>query len=74
MRKYTKHKQKEYVKLTIRVDLDDLNKFKEVCEISGLSANNQINILIKKYNYENKNLLSQDATNIDFWDAENQPK
>lgn len=72
MNKYAKHK-KEYVKLTIRVDADVLNKFKEICKISGLSANNQINIFIKKFNFENKYLF-QDNTSIDFWDEENQPK
>ena len=72
MNKYAKHK-KEYVKLTIRVDADVLNKFKEICKISGLSANNQINIFIKKFNFENKYLF-QDSTTIDFWDEENQPK
>lgn len=73
MNKYAKHK-KEYVKLTIRVDADVLNKFKEICKISGLSANNQINIFIKKFNFENKYLFSQDPTSIDFWYEENQPK
>ena len=72
MNKYAKHK-KEYIKLTIRVDADVLNKFKEICKISGLSANNQINIFIKKFNFENKYLF-QDSTSIDFWDEENQPK
>ena len=73
---YAKHK-KEFVKLTIRCDIDDLDRFKNICKILGLSANNQINIMIKKFNYENKNLISDSPTNqsiIDFWDSQNMPK
>lgn len=73
---YAKHK-KEFVKLTIRCDIDDLDRFKHICKIMGLSANNQINIMIKKFNYENKNLISESPTNqsiIDFWDSQNVPK
>lgn len=72
MNKYAKHK-KEYVKLTIRVDADVLNKFKEICKISGLSANNQINIFIKKFNFEN-NYLFPGNSSIDFWDENVTPK
>ena len=72
MNKYAKHK-KEYIKLTIRVDADVLNKFKEICKISGLSANNQINIFIKKFNFENSYLF-QDNTSIDFCDKKVTPK
>ena len=60
MGKYTKH-NKEYIKLTIRCDLDDLNRFKKVCSVLGLSANNQINLLIRKFNFENKNLTSDES-------------
>ena len=72
---YAKHK-KEFVKLTIRCDVDDLDRFKKICKICGQSANNQINILMKKYNYENKNLISElaEQTIIDFWDKQNIPK
>ena len=73
---YAKHK-KEFVKLTIRCDIDDLDRFKKICKICGQSANNQINIMIKKFNYENKNLISDSPTNqsiIDFWDSQNMPK
>lgn len=72
---YAKHK-KEFVKLTIRCDIDDLDRFKKICKICGQSANNQINILMKKYNYENKNLISEVAEKsiIDFWDSQNMPK
>lgn len=55
--RYTKHK-KEFVKLTIRCDSDDLERFKQICKILGLSANNQINIFIRRFNFENKNLFS----------------
>lgn len=72
---YAKHK-KEFVKLTIRCDIDDLDRFKKICKICGQSANNQINILMKKYNYENKNLISEvsEQSIIDFWDKQNMPK
>jgi len=78
---YAKHK-KEFVKLTIRCDIDDLERFKHICKIMGLSANNQINIMIKKFNYENKNLIdstsalsfNQNQSIIDFWDSQNIPK
>lgn len=78
---YAKHK-KEFVKLTIRCDIDDLDRFKQICKILGLSANNQINIMIKKFNYENKSLLDstsalsfqQNQSIIDFWDSQNIPK
>ena len=69
--KYTNHKDKEFIKLTIRSNKEDLDKFKAICKILGLSANNQINILIRKFNFENKNLFSPD---VDFWAAENMPK
>lgn len=73
--KYTKHNKKEFVKLTIRCDKEDLDKFKHICEISGLSANNQINIFIRKYIFENQSLLStssfsvqQNQSIIDFFE------
>lgn len=55
--KYTKHNKKEFVKLTIRIDQEELDKFKEVCQIYGLSANNQINILIRQFLHEKKYLF-----------------
>lgn len=78
---YAKHK-KEFVKLTIRCDKEDLDRFKMISKILGLSANNQINIMIKKFNYENKNLIdstsalsfNQNKSIIDFWDEANTPK
>jgi hypothetical protein len=48
-------KKGEYVKLTIRIDTQELEKFKQICKVRGLSANNQINIMIKEFNYFNKN-------------------
>lgn len=73
MNKYAKHK-KEYIKLTIRCDVEDLDNFKYICNIIGLSANNQINIFIKKFNAENKNLLDNSPSYqhiVDFFNAEN---
>lgn len=74
---YAKHKT-DFIKLTIRCDKEDLDRFKTVCKILGLSANNQINIMIKKFNYENKNLLgstssfsaSQNISISEFWDKQ----
>lgn len=48
-------KKGEFVKLTIRIDTEELKKFKKVCEVRGMSANNQINVMIKEFNYFNKN-------------------
>ena len=62
-----KNREKEFTKLTIRVDNDDLFKFKKLCAISGLSANNQINILIRQTIYQNRNIFDQDEETIDFW-------
>lgn len=55
---YYKNKN-NFVKLTIRVDEDELNKFKKLCSISKLSANNQINILIREYIHNKKYLLEE---------------
>lgn len=55
---YYKNKN-NFVKLTIRVDEEELNKFKELCSISKLSANNQINILIREYIHNKKYLLEE---------------
>lgn len=48
-------KKGEFVKLTIRIDTSELEKFKDICKVRGLSANNQINIMIREFNYFNKN-------------------
>lgn len=55
---YYKNKN-NFVKLTIRIDEEELNKFKELCSISKLSANNQINILIREYIHNKKYLLEE---------------
>lgn len=55
---YYKNKN-NFVKLTIRIDEEELNKFKELCNISKLSANNQINILIREYIHNKKYLLEE---------------
>ena len=52
-------KKGEFVKLTIRIDTQELEKFKQVCKVRGLSANNQINIMIKEFNYFNKNYFAE---------------
>lgn len=66
MGKY-KNREKEFTKLTIRVDNDDLFKFKKLCSIFGISANNQINILIRQTIYQNRNIFDQEEETIDFW-------
>ena len=66
MGKY-KNREKEFTKLTIRVDNDDLFKFKKLCSIFGISANNQINILIRQTIYQNRNIFDQEEEIIDFW-------
>lgn len=48
-------KKGEIVKLTIRIDTEELEKFKYICKVRGLSANNQINMMIKEFNFFNKN-------------------
>ena len=50
----------EFTKLTIRVNNDDLFKFKKLCSIGGISANNQINILIRQEIYKNRQIFDQD--------------
>lgn len=62
-----KNREKEFTKLTIRVDNDDLFKFKKLCSVFGISANNQINILIRQTIYQNRNIFDQDNETIDFW-------
>ena len=66
---YTKHK-KEFIKLTIRIDKEELDKFKMVCCIKGLSANNQINILIREFLFENLRFYEKSFSipEIDNWD------
>lgn len=66
-------KKGEIVKLTIRIDTKQLDDFKKICQVRGLSANNQINIFIKKFNFENSYLF-QDNTSIDFCDKKVTPK
>lgn len=56
--KYGKRK-KDFVKFTIRIDADELEKFKKICEIFGLSGNNQITILIREFNFKNRNLTEE---------------
>lgn len=73
MGKY-KNRSDDYTKLTIRVDNKDLFKFKKLCQIFGISANNQINIFIKTAIYQNRQLFEDENEIIDFWKEENQPK
>lgn len=58
--KYSNRK-KEFVKLTIRVQSDELENFKKVCCILGLSANNQINIMIREFLYRNRSLFDNNS-------------
>lgn len=66
--KYSKL-DKEFIKLTIRIDKQELDKFKKLCEISGLSANNQINILIREFIHNKKYLLENNNYSIPELDA-----
>ena len=63
--KYSNRK-KEFIKLTIRVETEELSNFKKVCEIMGLSANNQINILIRQFLYENKRFFDNNNCQLQF--------
>lgn len=56
--KYSNRK-KEFVKLTIRVESQELDEFKLICGIKGLSANNQINIMIREFLFENKRFVDK---------------
>jgi hypothetical protein len=49
------------------VDKNSYNQFQQICKIQGLSCNKALNILIKQYNARNKDLLSADNSNIDFF-------
>lgn len=69
-----KSRSNNYTKLTIRVNNDDLIKFKKLCQIFGISANNQINMFIRSAIYQNRNLFENENEIIDFWDKQNVPK
>lgn len=58
MMKYGKRK-KEFVKFTVRIDVDQLENFKKICEIFGVSGNNQITILMREFIFKNRNLLEE---------------
>lgn len=63
--KYSNRK-KEFIKLTIRVESEELSNFKKVCEIMGLSANNEINILIRQFLYENMRFFDNKNCQLQF--------
>lgn len=63
----------DFTKLTIRVNNDDLFKFKKLCSIFGISANNQINMFIRQAIFQNRHLFD-DVSEIDFWNVDNMPK
>ena len=63
--KYSNRK-KEFIKLTIRVESEELANFKKVCEIMGLSANNEINILIRQFLYENSRFFDNKNCQLQF--------
>ena len=69
-----KPRNKDLVKLTIRVNENDLIKFKKLCQINGISCNNQINVYIRQALYFNRKLLENENVIIDFWDEKNMPK
>ena len=69
-----KPRNKDFVKLTIRVNENDLIKFKKLCQINGISCNNQINIYIRQALYFNRNLFDNENEIIDFWDEKNMSK
>lgn len=73
MAKY-KAKSDNFTKLTIRVNNEDLFKFKKLCQVFGISANNQINILIRQTIYQNRNIFDNENEIIDFCDEKNCPK
>ena len=57
-------KKGEIVKLTIRIDTKQLDDFKKICQVRGLSANNQINIMIKEFNYFNRNYFLPETEKV----------
>lgn len=59
MKRYTSHNKDEYIKLTIRVTKTDYDRFSHFCEIVGNSMNNQINQLIRKCNYSERELINE---------------
>ena len=63
--KYSNRK-KEFIKLTIRVESEELSNFKKVCEIMGLSANNEINILIRQFLFENSRFFDNKNCQLQF--------
>lgn len=71
--KYSNRK-KDFIKLTIRCERGELDLFKAICHIKGLSANNQINIMIREFLFENKRFVDKDNCQIDFWDEKVTPK
>ena len=52
-------KKGDFVKLTIRVDTNEHENLKKICEIFGISANNQINMMIREFNFKNRNLIDE---------------
>lgn len=52
-------KKGDFVKLTIRVDAVEHENLKKICEIFGISANNQINMMIREFNFKNRNLIDE---------------
>lgn len=69
-----KSRNKDLVKLTIRVNESDLVKFKKLCCINGVSCNNQINVYIRQALYFNRKLFENENEIIDFFDEKNMSK
>ena len=49
--------KKNDCRYTLRIDTDVLAKFRSICDYEGVSANSQLNILIRKFirEYEKEN-------------------
>lgn len=55
-----KNRNYEFVKLTIRIDKEELEKLKEISYNRGISANNQINFLIRDFLHQNRSFFDND--------------
>ena len=56
-----KNRNYEFVKLTIRIDASELEKLKKIAYNRGISANNQINFLIRDFLHQNRNYFDNES-------------
>lgn len=56
-----KNRNYEFVKLTIRIDKEELEKLKLISYNRGISANNQINFLIRDFLHQNRSFFDNDS-------------